>query len=194
MRTSFDSGGLGKWFPEVSRLYRDFDKALTAAEYNSPRYAYRLCFTKKLVNRPGQADRVVEFISPDSELAKCIAKEYWVKKEVERPKFRAKRRVCRSTKGGVQEVSNQSGACGDVEERTRQRSIQRVRGGHRRFMYWYESGSSAARHCAKTLVIATVRLSDSPPRVDVTRGNGLVNLEVSKVCNLVEQTRCVVCG
>ena len=40
--------------------------------------------------RPGQADRVVEFIRPDSELAKRIDKEYWVKKEVERRKFRPK--------------------------------------------------------------------------------------------------------
>ena len=67
-----------------------FDKDLTSEEYNSPRYSYRLCFTKKLVNRPGQADRVVEFVDPNSELARCIEKEYWVKKEVERPKFRAK--------------------------------------------------------------------------------------------------------
>ena len=38
----------------------------------------------------GQADKVIEFIDPNSELAKQIDKEYWIKKEVERPKFRAK--------------------------------------------------------------------------------------------------------
>ncbi len=62
---------------------------LTHDEYNSPRYSYRLLFKKKLVNRPGQADKVVEFIDPASELAKQIDKEYWVKKEVERPKYLA---------------------------------------------------------------------------------------------------------
>jgi len=77
--------------PERLRAYvADFDGGLTHEEYNSPRYSYRLLFKRKLVNRPGQADRVVEFIDPNSELAKAIDKEYWVKKEVERPKFRAK--------------------------------------------------------------------------------------------------------
>lgn len=75
--------------PERLRAFvAEFDGALTNDEYNSPKYSYRLIFKQKLVNRPGQADRVVEFIDPDSELAKAIDKEYWVKKEVERPKFR----------------------------------------------------------------------------------------------------------
>jgi hypothetical protein len=77
--------------PERLRAYvAEFDGALTHEEYNSPRYAYRLLFKRKLVNRPGQADRVVEFIDPHSDIAKQIDKEYWVKKEIERPKFRAK--------------------------------------------------------------------------------------------------------
>jgi len=33
---------------------------------------------------------VIEFIDPKSDLAKQIDKEYWVKKEVEKPKYRAK--------------------------------------------------------------------------------------------------------
>lgn len=75
--------------PERLRAYvAGFDGALTHDEYNSPKYSYRLLFKQKLVNRPGQADRVVEFIDPKSDLAKAIDKEYWVKKEVERPKFR----------------------------------------------------------------------------------------------------------
>jgi hypothetical protein len=75
--------------PERVRAYVvEFDGSLTHDEYNSPRYSYRLLFKRKLVNRPGQADRVVEFIDPSSDLAKAIDKEYWVKKEVERPKFR----------------------------------------------------------------------------------------------------------
>lgn len=76
--------------PERLRTYvTEFDAALTHDEYNSPHYSYRLLFKRKLVNRPGQADRVVEFIDPNSELAKAIDKEYWVKKEVERAKFTA---------------------------------------------------------------------------------------------------------
>jgi hypothetical protein len=68
----------------------EFDGNLTHEQYNSERYSYRLLFKRKLVNRPGQADKVVEFIDPKSDLAKQIDKEYWVKKEVEKPKFRAK--------------------------------------------------------------------------------------------------------
>ena len=66
----------------------EFDGALAHDEFNSPKYAYRLLFHKKLVNRAGQADRVIEFLDPNSDVAKTIDKEFWVKKEVERPKFR----------------------------------------------------------------------------------------------------------
>lgn len=72
----------------VMRYITDFENTLTEEEFNSPRFSYRLYFTRKLANRPGQADSVVEFISPDSELAKTIEKHYWVRKEVERPKYR----------------------------------------------------------------------------------------------------------
>lgn len=77
--------------PERLRAYiGEFDGQLSHDEYNSERYSFRLLFKRKLVNRPGQADKVIEFIAPDSDLAKAIDKEYWVKKEVERPKFRPK--------------------------------------------------------------------------------------------------------
>lgn len=75
--------------PERLRSFiAEFDGALTHDEYNHSRYSYRLVFKQKLVNRPGQADRVVEFIDPKSDIAKAIDKEFWVKKEVERPKYR----------------------------------------------------------------------------------------------------------
>lgn len=87
--------------PERLRSYiTTFDGELTHDEYNSPRYSFRLLFKKKLVNRPGQADRVIEFIDPTSDLAKQIDKEYWVKKEVEKPKFRGKDVVIEVRKAG----------------------------------------------------------------------------------------------
>jgi hypothetical protein len=58
----------------------EFDGLLDHDEYNSSNYSYRLLFKKKIVNKPGQADKVVEFIDPKSDLAKTIDKEYWVKK------------------------------------------------------------------------------------------------------------------
>jgi len=65
----------------------EFDDKLSPEEYNSPNYSFRLLFSRKLVNRPGQADKVIEFIDPNSELAKTIDTEYWVKREVERKKY-----------------------------------------------------------------------------------------------------------
>ena len=74
--------------PRLRAYISVFDGALEHDEYNSPKYSYRMVFKQKLVNRPGQADRVIEFIKPDSELAQHIDKEYWVQKQVEKPKFR----------------------------------------------------------------------------------------------------------
>lgn len=65
-----------------------FDGGMAEEQFNDSRFSYRLLFTKKLVNKPGQADCVVEFIDPNSELAKEIDKQYWVKKEVEKKKYR----------------------------------------------------------------------------------------------------------
>jgi hypothetical protein len=90
--------------PERLRTYiADFDAGLSHEEYNSQRYSFRLLFKRKLVNRPGQADKVIEFIDPNSDLAKAIDKEYWVKKEVERPKFRAKDVVAEVRKAGFKQ-------------------------------------------------------------------------------------------
>lgn len=75
--------------PQRLRAYiAEFDGQLTHDEYNNPKFSYRLVFKQKLVNRPGQADRVIEFIDPKSALAKTIDKEYWVQKQVEKPKLR----------------------------------------------------------------------------------------------------------
>jgi len=71
----------------IKSYITEFDNKLTEDEYNNPHYSYRLFFSKKLANRPGQADKIIEFISSDSELGKNTNKEYWVKKEVEKKKF-----------------------------------------------------------------------------------------------------------
>lgn len=65
----------------------DFDSTLDDDEFNSEQFSYRLLFTRKLANRRGQADTVIEFIDPSSELGEEIQTQYWFKKDVERPKF-----------------------------------------------------------------------------------------------------------
>ena len=77
--------------PARLRAYiASFDDGLKQEELNNAKFAFRLVFHKKLVNRAGQADRVIEFLDPNSEAAKPIEKEFWVKKEVEKTKFRPK--------------------------------------------------------------------------------------------------------
>lgn len=44
----------------------------------------------------------MEFIDPNSELAKTIDKQYWVRKEVERPKYRPKDVVTAVREAGFQ--------------------------------------------------------------------------------------------
>ncbi len=66
-----------------------FDSNLTQSEIENERFAYRLLFVKVIAKRKGQADRVIEFIDPESDLAKNVSKEYWVKQETEKPKLSA---------------------------------------------------------------------------------------------------------
>jgi hypothetical protein len=74
--------------PEQVKAYiADFDGRLTEEEFNSPRYSYRLLFMQKQVGKVGQADEVIEFISPASEFAQQIGRQYWVQKPVEKPKY-----------------------------------------------------------------------------------------------------------
>jgi len=64
-----------------------FDGALSAAEFGSPRFAYRVIFVPKLVNHQNQADQAITFVKADSEIAKTVNAHYAVIKETERPKW-----------------------------------------------------------------------------------------------------------
>lgn len=79
--------------PQISTPVREyisnFDNSLEQEELNSRRFSERLIFTRRLVNHPGQADRVVEFLSPESAAGKQLNELYVVIKEVTRKKFRA---------------------------------------------------------------------------------------------------------
>lgn len=64
-----------------------FDGALTAAEFGSPKFAYRVIFVPKTANHPNQADQTITFVKADSEIAKTVNAQYTVIKETERPKW-----------------------------------------------------------------------------------------------------------
>jgi len=73
----------------VQTYVATFDRGLTENHLSNERFSYKLLFVKVNAKRVGQADRVVEFIDPESELAKNISKEYWVKEDREKPKYSA---------------------------------------------------------------------------------------------------------
>lgn len=70
----------------IKAFIDDFQDNLSDAEFNNPRFAYRVLFVAKTANRKGQADEVIEFVRADSELASAINAKYAVIKETERPK------------------------------------------------------------------------------------------------------------
>ena len=70
----------------IKGFVEGFEGQLSEEEFNSPKFAYRVLFVAKTANRKGQADRVIEFVRADSQLALDVNKSYTVIKETERPK------------------------------------------------------------------------------------------------------------
>lgn len=54
----------------VASLITAFSQSLPKDVQESPRYIYKVCFTKAIVNRPNQADQVINFKNADSEQLK----------------------------------------------------------------------------------------------------------------------------
>ena len=73
----------------ISGYIQTFDSNLSDEDFNNSKFSYRVLFVPKTANRKGQADRVIEFVRADSEIAKGINKEYVVIKEKEKPKYSA---------------------------------------------------------------------------------------------------------
>jgi hypothetical protein len=71
----------------ISTYVEEFDQNLTESDFNDVKYSYRVILIPKTTNRIGQADRVIEFVNPESEMAKGISKEYWSFKDREKPKY-----------------------------------------------------------------------------------------------------------
>ena len=71
----------------IAKYMMQFDSEVPSEDYQHPHFSYRLLFVRKLTSKHAQSDRAIEFIKADSDLADKIDKEYWVQKEVERPKY-----------------------------------------------------------------------------------------------------------
>lgn len=77
----------------IQSFIKDFDENLSEDEFGSQHFAYRVLFIPKTANRKGQADRVIEFIKGDSDLAGDVNKEYMYIKETEKNKYLPKQVV-----------------------------------------------------------------------------------------------------
>ncbi len=71
----------------IESCIADFERGLSESERADPRYAYRVLFVPTIVNHPGQADKVIQFIPPDSPLAAGLNKDYALVKEKEKEKL-----------------------------------------------------------------------------------------------------------
>lgn len=89
----------------IKRYVKTFDEGLTTEEFNSEEYATRYLFVPKNANRTGQADRIIEFVKENSEMAKGLNKEYVLIKETEKSKFLAKQIVSSMQKLGYKKFN-----------------------------------------------------------------------------------------
>jgi len=71
----------------ISSYIKNYDENLSENDFNDSRFSYRVLFIPKTANRKGQADKVIEFVNPNSEIAKGLSKEYWAIKDREKPKY-----------------------------------------------------------------------------------------------------------
>lgn len=71
----------------IATYIQKFDQDLPESDFNDSKFAYRVLFVPKTANRKGQADKVIEFIPADSDVAKGMNKEYVLVKEKEKMKY-----------------------------------------------------------------------------------------------------------
>jgi len=131
----------------VSKFVEGYDGSLSEDEFNSPKYAYRVLFTQKTANRPGQADKVIEFIDPSSEAAKGINTTYALIKEKEKTKYLPKQIVKMMHDEGYPKFKmvNHTNLWQkmDAKNNTKGYGVQVVNA-----WYWYDSWLTVVRqHC-----------------------------------------------
>lgn len=128
----------------LTSYVQKFDESLSPEEFNSPKFAYRVIYTQKVVNHPGQADRVIEFIDPKSEAAKKINVTYALVREKEITKYRASTIVSMLQKDGFPKFKMHLNTAlwkkNDGKNPSKRFGIN-IEG----YWYWYESWLNFAR-------------------------------------------------
>lgn len=139
-----------KGLPENIQSYiSGFDDSLSDEEFNNPKFSYRVLFVPKVANRKGQADKVIEFIKPESDLAKNINKEFYVIKEKEKEKYIPTRIVEIMREHGYTKFNTHHHTKlwkeNDAKNKSKGFGVQVVN-----TWYWYESWVNFVKdHCQK---------------------------------------------
>lgn len=141
----------GAEIPTSIRSYiAHFDESLTQQDLDSPQFALRFLFMRKLTASKGQADRVVEFIPPESPVAEAANKAYVVVKETEKPKYRVKQVVQKMQDEGYTWFS-----VGQHTDLWKRLDARKEGTGYGTFVaggdwYWYETWVETVRqHCVQ---------------------------------------------
>lgn len=71
----------------IATYINAYDETISEDDYNDIRYSYRVLYIPKLVNRKGQADKVIEFVKAGTPEAEQLNKEYVLIKEKEKKKY-----------------------------------------------------------------------------------------------------------
>ncbi len=71
---------------EIAAYINGFDDLISDEDFNNPQYSYRVLYVPKTANTKGHADKVIEFIKPDSPEAEGLNKEYCIIRDREKPK------------------------------------------------------------------------------------------------------------
>jgi hypothetical protein len=135
--------------PHIQAFINDFDAELSEADFNDPRFAYRVLFIPKTVNHKGQADQVIEFIKADSDLAKGVNKHYALVKETEKAKYLPKQLVSMMRKAGFPRFTMHSHTllwkAEDARNPSKRLGVQVVDA-----WYWYQAWVDRVKeHCVE---------------------------------------------
>jgi hypothetical protein len=122
-----------------------YEDGLTQAEYDDPRFSYRVAFVRKTSNAKSAADKVVEFVPAGSDTGVAINKVFL--KETEKVKYRPSTIVKQMKAEGFAKFSMQQHTNLWQEKDAKNAKYQygtQVEGA----WYWYESWvSEVRRHC-----------------------------------------------
>lgn len=122
----------------IASYIDDYDHQLSKEVFNSPQYSYRVLFVQKTANRPGQADKVITFVKPDTPEAEGINTEYVIIKEREKKKFLPKAIVQMMKEKGYSKMNTYHfSLCWKKYDAKKDNTYGALIGGEK--WYWYEN-------------------------------------------------------